>query len=275
MNDRITASHFPLLSIVTVGFNCAGTVDDTLLSMRRAFDAIEERSWVEYVFVDGESTDNTLAIVRSFSDVVDILITGPDSGIFDAMNKGASRATGEYLWFINSDDMLESPEALQGVLAGLSKRPDVLIGDILIVDKDDLNLVTRRWHAMKRFSLVQLGWYPPHPGFLVSRKLFDELGGFDLRYAIASDIDFMTRAMLRKPRLEYVPMMLIRMRTGGASNSSFRAIARANTECVHSLRRANVKLPWVVVSLKVLRKAWQRSERIFGTQQARSPRLSL
>lgn len=274
MSLNTSTEQSPLLSIVTVGFNCAETVKDTLISLQRAFAALDTRSSVEYVFIDGESSDDTLSIARSFPDTIDILISEPDKGIFDAMNKGVAHSTGEYLWFINSDDMLESPEALRGVLAGLSEKPEVLIGDIVIVDKDDTDLVTRHWRALNWFSAVQFGWYPPHPGFLISRKLFDELGAFDLRYVIASDIDFMTRAMLRKPRLKYVPLTLIRMRAGGASNSSFRAIARANTECVDSLRRANVRLPWLVVSLKIMRKALQRSERIMGTQRARSTRLS-
>ena len=257
----------PLLSIVTVGWNCATTVGDTLRSVRSAFAAVHDRATVEYVFVDGQSTDDTMAIVRTFPDTVDVLISEPDDGMFDAMNKGAAAARGRYLWFVNSDDMLESPAALVAVLDALARGPEVLYGDILIVDKDDLDHVKRYWRAMKRLSFVQLGWYPPHPGFLIAHTLFDELGGFDLRYTIASDIDFMTRALLRKPRFEYVPETLIRMRAGGASNTTWKAIAHANTECVDSLRRAHVRFPWLVVLLKVLRKAWQRSERMWHPAQ--------
>ena len=257
----------PLLSIVTVGFNCAETVGDTLRSITAAFAAVPDRSTVEYVFVDGSSTDATLSIVRSYPDTVDVVIAEPDDGMFDAMNKGAAAARGRYLWFVNSDDMLESPAALAHVLDGLRKGPEVLYGDILIVDKDNLDRVKRYWRAMKRLSFVQLGWYPPHPGFLIAHDLFDALGGFDLRYTIASDIDFMTRALLRKPRFEYVPETLIRMRAGGASNTTWKAIAHANTECVDSLRRAHVRFPWIVVTLKVLRKAWQRSERLWHPPQ--------
>lgn len=264
---RDATAHRPLLSIVTVGFNCAETVGDTLRSIASAFAAVPDRSTVEYVFVDGSSTDATLSIVRSFPHTVDVVIAEPDDGMFDAMNKGAAAAKGCYLWFVNSDDMLESPAALAHVLDGLRKDPEVLYGDILIVDKDDLDRVKRYWRAMKRLSFVQLGWYPPHPGFLIAHDFFDALGGFDLRYTIASDIDFMTRALLRKPRFEYVPETLIRMRAGGASNTSWKAIAHANTECVDSLRRAHVRFPWLVVTLKVLRKAWQRSERLWHAPQ--------
>jgi|GEM_PF-789109 len=258
----------PLLSIVTVGYNCAETVGDTLRSIASAFAATPDRAAVEYLFVDGGSTDATLSIVGSFPETVDVVISEPDDGMFDAMNKGAAAARGRYLWFVNADDMLESPASLEAVLEGLRKGPEVLYGDILIVDKNDLNHVKRYWRAMRRFSFVQLGWYPPHPGFLIAHDLFDELGGFDLRYTIASDIDFMTRALLRKPRFEYVRVTLIRMRAGGASNTTFRAIAHANTECVDSLRRANVRFPWLVVALKVLRKAWQRSTRSWHPQPA-------
>lgn len=252
---------------MTVGYNCAETVQDTLRSIESAFAAVQDRTSVEYLFIDGESTDATLSIVRAFPDTVDVLITGPDDGMFDAMNKGAAAANGRYLWFVNADDMVESPGALEAVIHGLGTAPDVLYGDILIVDKDDLDHVKRYWRAMKRLSFVQLGWYPPHPGFLISHDLFDELGGFDLRYTIASDIDFMTRALLRKPHFQYVRETLIRMRAGGASNTSLKAIAHANSECVDSLRRARVPFPWLVVALKILRKAWQRSERIWHAPQ--------
>ena len=253
----------PLLSIVTVGYNCAATVGDTLRSFESAFAAAAEvRAAVEYLFVDGGSTDGTLSIVKSYRETIDVLVSEPDEGMFDAMNKGAAMARGQYLWFVNSDDLLESPAALRAVVDGLRHGPEVLYGDILIVDKHDLGRVKRHWRAMQRMSFVQLGWYPPHPGFVIAHALFDRLGGFDLRYTIASDIDLMTRALLRKPSFAYVPLTLIRMRAGGASNTSLKAIAHANTECADSLRRANVRFPWLVVTLKVLRKAWQRSERV-------------
>lgn len=268
MAEAQLGSARPLLSIVTVGFNCADTVADTLRSIESAFAVLPDRGQVEYVFVDGLSSDGTMAVVQSFPDTVDALISERDTGMYDAMNKGAARARGRYLWFINSDDLLESPAALQEVLAGLMEGPEVLFGDILIVDKDDLTVVRRYWRAMKRLSFVQLGWYPPHPGFMIAHDLFNRLHGFDLRYTIASDIDFMTRALLPKPRFKYIPHTLIRMRAGGASNTTFRAIAHANTECVDSLRRARVRFPWIVVTLKILRKAWQRSERIVRPPRA-------
>jgi glycosyltransferase len=251
----------PLLTIVTVGFNSAATVGDTLESLRRAFAAVD-RSLVEYVFVDGGSTDDTLSILGRHPDVVDQLLSEPDRGMYDAMNKGAGLARGRYLWYINSDDMLASPEALSAVLDGLAASPDVLVGNIVIVDKDRTAIVRRDWRVSMRLAVVQLGWYPPHPGFVIRADLFRKLGGFDRRYAIAADIDFMTRALLQKPAIGHVRATLVRMRAGGVSNGSFAAILQANRECVDSLRRANVSWPWLVVTLKVLRKALQRSHRI-------------
>lgn len=261
LNGDPSPTQQPLLSIITVGFNSAATVGDTLESIRIAFAAVD-RKLVEYVFIDGGSTDATLAILASHADVVDQRLSEPDRGMYDAMNKGAMLAGGRYLWYINSDDMLESPEALVDVLQGLALAPDVLVGNIVIVDKDDTALVRRFWRVRMRLAIVQLGWYPPHPGFIIRADLFRKIGGFDQRYVIASDIDFMTRALLLKPAIRQVDATLVRMRAGGASNGSLAAILQANRECVDSLRRATVAWPWIVVGLKVLRKALQRTNRV-------------
>jgi glycosyltransferase len=226
------------ISIITVAYNSAETLADTLRSV-----AIQTHADVEHIVVDGASTDATLAIARSHGQAIATLISEPDSGIYDAMNKGIARATGELIGFLNADDML----AHQGVLAAIADAAsasgaDAVYGDLVYVDKTHVDRVIRRWRS-GRFSRsgLKLGWMPPHPTLYVRSAQLARVGLFDSKLRIAADYDFILRYFSRPGvRAAYLPQVLVRMRAGGASNHSLKALLRKSQEDLRVLRRNRV-----------------------------------
>ena len=225
------------ISIVTVAYNSSLTITDTLASV-----AVQTHQDIEHIVVDGASTDDTLGIVRAHGERVARIVSEPDQGIYDAMNKGLALATGDFVGFLNADDMLASPGAVAAIARAAEPGIGAVCGDLLYVRADRPDDVLRHWRC-GTYSPRQLryGWMPPHPTFYLRRSLLSHVGGFDTRLRIAADYDFMLRC-LRLPgmQLSYVPEVLVKMRMGGASNRSLRALLRKSSEDLQALRRNQV-----------------------------------
>jgi glycosyltransferase len=254
----------PLLSIVTVCFNSARTIGETLDSVDRSPLAASRR--VEHLIVDGASTDATLAIVDARPAAIRRRVSEPDTGIYSAMNKGLRLARGDYVWFLNSDDLLHSQigrawPALESALK--DRAPQVLVGEIeMFKDGSGGPRRTRYWRVpadvarARRFS-----WHPPHPAFIARRRLLLELGGFDESKRIAADFKLMTEALRRSgDDIAVLPQPLVAMREGGVSNRSVRAIFDANRECYGSLRELGMSHgeASLGICLKLMRKVAQK-----------------
>ena len=226
------------ISVITVCFNSEATIADTLDSV-----AQQTHPDVEHIIVDGASRDRTLAIVHAHPTVPAYILSEPDRGIYDAMNKGLALATGEWIGFLNADDTLASPQALARIAdTGTASRADAVYGDLTYVRKDSPSSVLRHWRSGE-FKPTQLrfGWMPPHPTFYVRRDALPVPAGFDLRFRIAADYDFMLRCLSRPGfRAAYIPEILVRMRAGGASNHSLSALFRKSREDYAVLRRNRV-----------------------------------
>ena len=224
----------PKKSIVTVCFNSADTIRDTLSSVAR-----QQNADFEHVVVDGASSDDTLEIVREFTPQVARLISEPDRGLYDAMNKGMAAATGDIIGYLNSDDVYADSDVLQKVARVFADgNVDVCYGDLVYVHQDDMSRVVRYWRSRPYApGLIEHGWIPAHPTLFVRRSILQELGGFNIRYRLHADFDLIVRLFLRKKiRSAYIPDILVRMRTGGKSNQSVRNIIRGNLESLASLR---------------------------------------
>lgn len=235
MNGTIAACM--KISIITVCFNSGRTISDTMRSV-----AIQTHPDLEHIVIDGASQDDTLAVVRTFQDRRPRVLSERDGGIYDAMNKGLALATGEFVGFLNADDMLAGPEVLSVIAAAAGAGADAVYGDLSYVDKERTSDVLRYWSS-GAFDAARLryGWMPPHPTFYVRRSLVQTLGRFDLQFRIAADYDFMLR-YLRQPglRVAYVPEVLVYMRAGGASNRSMKALIRKSAEDLVALRKNHV-----------------------------------
>lgn len=231
-------SEYVKISIVTVAFNSAGTIAETLESV-----ATQTHQDAEHIVIDGASTDGTLDIVRRHGPDVTRVISEPDRGIYDAMNKGIAMATGDWIGFLNADDMFASPQSLARIATAVSQGGyDIAYGDLVYVSARDTDKVLRTWTSgpFDPRSL-QFGWMPPHPTFYVRRELIQELGGFDASLRIAADYEFMLRCLTRQGvRAAYIPEVLVRMRAGGASNRSLGAMLRKSREDLTAMQRSGV-----------------------------------
>jgi glycosyltransferase len=214
------------------------TVGDCLLS-------VEEQTWAnrEHIIIDGISSDGTLEVLARHRDDIAVLVSEPDRGIYDALNKGIARASGDVVGFLHADDLFAGPEALARIGAAF-EDPGVCAayGDLLYVRRGDVEHVVRYWRTPP-FNRRRLawGWMPPHPTLYVRREWYERIGGFDTRYRIAADY-FSVLSLFGNPefRAVHVPEVLVKMRLGGASNRSLRNILRKSREDLDALRRSGV-----------------------------------
>jgi glycosyltransferase len=226
------------ISVITAVFNREDTVQDALASVARQSYAL-----IEHVIVDGASTDGTRAILEQHRENIAVLVSEPDEGIYDALNKGIARSTGDVVGFLHADDLFADERVIERI-ADAFRDPaiDAVYGDLVYVRRSDPSSVVRRWRAGV-FSQAQLGWgwMPPHPTFYVRRAIYERLGSFDTRHRIAADYDCMLRFLGGGGiRPAYIPEVLVKMRVGGASNRSLGAILRKSREDYRALRENRV-----------------------------------
>jgi glycosyltransferase len=222
------------ISVVTVCRNSEKTLAYTL-------DSFMNQTYPdkELVLIDGASTDRTLEIARSYNSKDISVFSSPDLGIYDAMNTGLRRFCGEAVGFLNSDDTFHDENALSRVADGLNNA-DIVYGDQTLVADHASKRVVRMWKGGKfdPKNSFKIGWVPPHPTFYVRRAVIEKIRAFDLRYKIASDYDFMLRAMTDNGfRVTYVPHILVDYQLGGTSSGGIRNMVRGNLECLDSRKR--------------------------------------
>ena len=226
------------ISVVTATYNCEATLQDTLTSIR-----LQTNTNFEHVVVDGLSTDRTLEIIHANADGRTTIKSENDRGIYDALNKGIARSTGEVIGFLHADDVYASPDVLAQIAQAFADPTvSAVYGDLQYVRKADTTQVVRQWQS-SAFTPKRLGWgwMPPHPTLYVRREWYQRIGGFDINYRISADY-YSILQMFSQPtfRAVYLPEVLVRMRLGGASNRSLKAIIRKSREDWDALRRTGV-----------------------------------
>ncbi len=248
------------ITIITVSYNSAATIADTLDSV-----AAQTHPAIEHIVIDGASTDDTVAIVRDRGKHVARLMSEPDRGIYDAMNKGLKLATGELVGFLNADDMFAHRDVVASIARAAEQDPaaDAVYGDIVYVRRDRPEQVLRYWRSGEfTRSKLRFGWMPPHPTFYVRAARLAEIGHFNDQLRIAADYDFVLRSLAGpNARAAYVRDVLVRMRAGGASNRSLKAMLRKSREDLWALKRNGIG-GWPTLICKNLRKLPQFLQRV-------------
>jgi glycosyltransferase involved in cell wall biosynthesis len=221
------------ISVVTVCRNAAATIGETLSSF---FDQTYPDKHL--IVVDGASTDHTVSIARGFACDHLTVISEPDRGLYDAMNKGLGAFGGEAIGFLNADDRYHDRDALAAVADALADA-DICFGDLDYVDPSERRRIVRRWRATPwRRGAFRRGWMPPHPTFYCRRAVVDRVGLFDLSYRLAADYDYMLRALvLGDFSVAQVPKVLVDMSDGGLSSAGMSSRLRHNFEALASRRR--------------------------------------
>lgn len=246
------------ISIITVAFNAAPTIADALVSV-----AAQTHPEIEHIVVDGASKDGTQEIVARHSSRVTKFVSEPDHGIYDAMNKGIGLATGEVVGFINADDFYADSTALARVAEVFSDPTvDACFADLVYVDKHDPGRIVRYWKSSAyRQGMFEYGWVPPHPTFFARRSVYERLGGFNLNFPLAADMELMLRFLaVHKIRSVYVPETLIKMRMGGATNQSLANVIQQNREIMAALKLHGFKASWLHF---LGHKFWSRGRQYF------------
>jgi glycosyltransferase involved in cell wall biosynthesis len=216
---------------------------------------------IEHIIIDGGSVDATLNVVAAEGRHVANVVSEKDDGIYDAMNKGIALATGEIIGFINADDFYASPDALAKVAAVFSdSNVDACYGDLCYVRQENTSALVRYWKSSEFHpGAFESGWCPPHPTFFVRREVYRRLGGFDLSYKIAADMELMLRFLeVHKIRAKYIPAVLVKMRLGGTTNKNLRNIVHQNQEILRALQLHGLRSSvWRLIGSKLFSRGLQ------------------
>ena len=206
------------VSIITVAYNSAKTIEETIQSVTS-----QTYQNIEYIIIDGASTDRTIHIINQYSDQISKLVSEKDEGIYDAINKGLKLATGEIIGILNSDDTYAHSRVIENVVRRFEEEGvDSVYGDLKYVSRVDRNKTIRYWKSgvYNRKKFVY-GWMPPHPTFFVKREIYEQFGIFDTNLKSAADYELMLRFLYKhKVSAAYNEEVMVYMKTGGQSNAS-------------------------------------------------------
>jgi glycosyltransferase len=242
------------ISIITATYNSSATIKDTLESIRQ-----QHYPDIEHLIIDGLSKDDTLQIVKAYPHISQC-ISEKDKGIYDAMNKGIGLSTGDVIGILNSDDFYANNQVIDKVARVFTETGcDALYGDLQYVDAENTGKIIRYWKSGDyQPGAFKWGWMPPHPTFFVRRELYQQFGNFNLHMKTAADYELMLRFIHKHgAKIAYLPEVLVKMRTGGASNSSLSSRLRANQEDKQAWAINGLHPFWFTLYLKPIRKITQ------------------
>ena len=245
------------ISIITVTFNSSSVINNCLDSVKA-----QKYDNIEHIIIDGGSTDGTLLLLESKREQLAALVSEPDKGIYDAMNKGIKIATGDIIGFLNSDDFYASNEIVSKVARVFKDKPsvDACYADLIYTDQIDTTKNIRYWKSGKFIpGSFSKGWCPPHPTFFNRSSVYERFGSFNLNYRIASDVELMMRFLeVNKIHVNYIPEIWVKMRMGGLSNKSLNNIKKLNKEILSALSSHDLpKNPFTFFSHKIISRVKQ------------------
>lgn len=206
------------VSIITSCYNREATI-------RGAIESVLEQDYpyIEYIVVDGASKDNSLAIINEYKNGIDKIISEPDNGMYEGINKGIRAATGDIIGLIHSDDFLFSSHTISEIVQAFKEQQaDLVYGNGVFVDYDNINQMIRNW-VSGRYTKenVKNGWLPLHPTVYIKKECMDKYGLYDESYKIAADSDLLVRYLYEADlKVHYLNKYIVRMRMGGLSTDS-------------------------------------------------------
>ena len=243
------------ITIITVVYNAEKYLSDCIESVLS-----QKYPAVEYILIDGQSTDASYQIAQQYQSKISVLISEPDKGMYDALNKGIALATGEVIGILNADDLLADENVIAEVAETFKKTgTDAVYGDLNYVAPNDIAVIQRKWRsAPAKPRDLALGWMPAHPTLYIKAKVFSSFGNYKLQYGSAADYELMLR-MLYKNKISttYLPKLMVLMRNGGMSNQSVKHRYDAFLHDYAALKQNKVTLPILALLLKKIRKIKQ------------------
>jgi len=243
------------ISVITPALNSSKTI-------AKCIESIDRQNFlhVEHIIIDGNSVDGTIEIANRYLSSNRIVLSEPDTGIYEAMNKGISKASGEVIGILNSDDFYADSTILSTINKTLEDTGiDSCYGDLVYVDQSKITKLIRHWKSCSyNDKLFYKGWMPPHPTFFVRKRIYEKYGLYRLDFGTAADYELMLRFLLKYGiSTQYIPQVLVKMRSGGKSNVSLKNRIMANINDRKAWQINNLKpKPWTLY-LKPLSKIIQ------------------
>ena len=240
------------VSLITATYNSAKTFEMCVNSVLN-----QTYSHIEYIIVDGKSDDGTIELIKSTANTHENIdwISESDRGIYDALNKGLSRVTGDIVGFVHSDDYLAETSTIEKVVAAFNEyKVDGVYGNLHYVNYADVNQIVRDWRSQPfHRKLLNRGWMPAHPTLFLKKEVYEYHGNFNLQYDIAADYDFILRIFQNSNyKFHYLPETIVKMRAGGASNRSLKNIIEKTKEDFRAAKTNGLNSPFKVILQKNL-----------------------
>ena len=250
------------ISIITITYNSAATVEDTIKSV-----VMQDYPNVEYLIIDGKSKDGTLQIAEKYKDKISKVVSEKDKGLYDALNKGIKHASGDIIGMLHSDDLYSNPQVLSKIVKTFQDNPDAegVYADLVFVNRNDTDKVMRTWESgtYQEGDFLK-GWMPPHPTFFVKKAAYEKHGGFNTELKLSADYELMLRLIHKNQiKLAYLNEVIVKMRMGGVSNVSFFVKLKANLEDKMAWKINGIKPKMTTMIMKPLRKLGQYLKRAY------------
>ena len=243
------------VSIITAVYNGVHTIEECIKSVLN-----QTHLNIEYIIIDGGSTDGTLDVIKKYKDKIAYCISEPDNGIYDAMNKGIKLASGDVVGILNADDFYADNYVISNVAKEFEiKKVDSVFAGLVFIDRNNPDKIVRYCNASSfKPEKFAYGWMPPHPTFFVKRKIYEMYGLFKTDYKIASDFELVARFLSKyKVSYSYIQKVLIKMRTGGLSTRNIKSNWILNKEILHACQENGIKTNYLKIYSKYLTKVFQ------------------
>ncbi|AFI05698.1 glycosyltransferase family 2 protein [Helicobacter cetorum] len=240
------------VSVITASFNSEKTIQDTILSVLN-----QTYRDIEYIIIDGASTDKTLEIIQRYRDSIACVVSEKDKGIYDAMNKGIRRASGDIIALLNSDDFYTDEFVIEKVVHEFEKKNcDSVYADLVFVKPSCLEKVVRYYESGEFNPKTFLyGVVPAHPTLFIKREIYERYGLYKTDYKISADFEMIIRLfVVQKISFSYLKEVLVKMRTGGVSTQGFKSLLVRNRENIRACKDNNIQANWFLMLLKYPRK---------------------
>lgn len=243
------------VSLITVVYNGEKYIEDCVKSV-----ICQTYKDIEYIVIDGGSTNSTLSILEKYKQNINCFISEKDKGMYDALNKGINKATGDIIGILNADDMLAADDVILKIVTCFkNNNSDAVYGNLNYINPEDANQIIRKW-VSKQFTKrdIELGWMPAHPTLYLKKELFDRLGNYSLNFGTAADYELMLRYLYHyQINAVFLDHLIVNMRTGGMSNASFKHRYHAFINDYKAIKANNISFPLLTIAAKKISKIKQ------------------
>ncbi len=243
------------ISIITAALNNKDTIEDCILSILN-----QDYPAIEHIIIDGGSSDDTLNIIKQYEDRISKIISEPDNGMYEALDKGIMMATGDIIGILNSDDYYSTNTVISDVIEEFERtNVDSVFADLIFIKKNDHQKVVR-YYRSSNFNINKFayGWMPAHPTFFTKRTIYEKYGVFKTDYSIAADFELLVRFLATyRISYSYIPKVIVKMRMGGLSTKNLKSNWILNKEIVRACSENGIKTNMLKVCLKYFTKIVQ------------------